>query len=505
LLRGPGNLALPKLRKAFGPGLHLDLSTQSQGTLTLWDGVGSELWGKGRLLAQMDSYLALHERDGDWFGPEVANGPWESAESEMMKVGALSPGRLAEEVARILGEGRTLKPFVAMSWDRQSFEVRNAVGKIVYRFDWVALSNGDAGDVFFHLLLARPLRGYGQAAERARCVFEAIGASPLEPGPLSEYFKRHPETAPRLLDLQPRFGLHAEQPARHALRLIIREMLDIAVRHEPGIIEDENPEFLHHYRVCLRKIRSVFGLLKNVFPEEREAFFKETFGDLARATNSLRDLDVYLMSRDAYVGMLPEAFRPGLAILFEDYAARRERERAKVCERLGSAEYAEQMSSLEKIFVEADADPATPEGAMAVGPAVRARMLRQYRRILKFWRTRGAEATDAELHELRIHGKKLRYLMEFFAELLPESAEALEKQLRRLQNRLGLFNDYAVQQRSLLAYWQRHRTRPPELALALGGLVSVLHDRQRAERAELNLALETFCSAPTEQAFKELA
>ncbi len=68
---------------------------------------------------------------------------------------------------------------------------------------------------------------------------------------------------------------------------------------------------------------------------------------------------------------------------------------------------------------------------------------------------------DEAVHQVRIQCKKLRYLVEFFSELLPaEETEHIEKQLRRLQNTLGLFNDYSVQQRSLLSYWERKRKEP---------------------------------------------
>ena len=74
-------------------------------------------------------------------------------------------------------------------------------------------------------------------------------------------------------------------------------------------------------------------------------------------------------------------------------------------------------------------------------------------------RYKGVEDLCEAVHRLRIECKKLRYLMEFFAELFPkEEGSAVLRLLRRLQTRLGEFNDALVQQRSLMNYWERKRS-----------------------------------------------
>ncbi len=57
------------------------------------------------------------------------------------------------------------------------------------------------------------------------------------------------------------------------------------------------------------------------------------------------------------------------------------------------------------------------------------------------------DTEDEVVHQLRINCKKLRYLMEFFAPLFPENEiKTLIKALKLLQDNLGNFNDYSVQQ-----------------------------------------------------------
>lgn len=94
---------------------------------------------------------------------------------------------------------------------------------------------------------------------------------------------------------------------------------------------------------------------------------------------------------------------------------------------------------------------------------------------------------DEAVHELRMDCKKLRYLMEFFAPLFDKGDfKTLIKPLKKLQDNLGLFNDYSVQQEALLEFVTsqsdaRNRTNV-QLAMAVGGLIAVLDLRQKAER-----------------------
>ena len=97
--------------------------------------------------------------------------------------------------------------------------------------------------------------------------------------------------------------------------------------------------------------------------------------------------------------------------------------------------------------------------------------------------------------------------MEFFGELIPqEKAAAMEKPLRRLQGRLGEFNDGSVQQKFLLDYWEQKQRMSVEnegMALSLGGLISILHYRRVQHRDRIQEALATFLSAATAELFKQ--
>jgi CHAD domain-containing protein len=60
---------------------------------------------------------------------------------------------------------------------------------------------------------------------------------------------------------------------------------------------------------------------------------------------------------------------------------------------------------------------------------------------------------DAGLHRVRIEGKKLRYVLEFFGQILGPTDEVLQR-LERVQDALGEYNDLRVQTAHLNAALQ---------------------------------------------------
>jgi CHAD domain-containing protein len=302
--------------------------------------------------------------------------------------------------------------------------------------------------------------------------------------------------------LRPAFGLKKETPAREAVGRIVRSILGIATSNVPGILEDLDTEFLHDYRICLRKIRSVLSLVKEVYPARETQRMRKILGDLARQTNRLRDLDVYLLSRDEYLRLLPPSLRPALEGMFKDYSAERGGEIRRVSAKLRAPSWHKHIREIEEYFSEETPHEPSPASDLPVGPLVFRCIYKRYRKIRKIAAGFGVETPDETVHQLRIECKKLRYLLEFFTELIPKGeGAAIQKLLRRLQNRLGEFNDASVQQKSLLNYWEQKRSGP-DIAIGLGGLVSILYHRQQQTRGLIEKALEGFCGASTAATFK---
>jgi CHAD domain-containing protein len=94
----------------------------------------------------------------------------------------------------------------------------------------------------------------------------------------------------------------------------------------------------------------------------------------------------------------------------------------------------------------------------------------------------------ADLHELRILFKGLRYTCEFFVELLTEDERKLIRALVELQDCLGEHQDAVVAQAELEKLTEQRvasRASSAEL-LALGGLVQVQRERRAEQRAQFD-------------------
>lgn len=479
------------------------VETHQQGSrvLTFWDTFEWGLWFGGHLLYSCGDRYQLCIREDGWLGPLVCEETVGSSQQRFW--GDFTTAPMRATLQGMLGL-RGLAVVAEGTFNVCQGEVRNESGKIVCRLAWSSVSAGKRGcQELLHSCQVMPLLGYESEAARVAERLIRSGAKTSGEGPL-DVLLRHGNRKPQKYTLRPYFGLQSDTPAREALGRIVRGMLAIAVQNLPGILDDRDTEFLHDYRVCLRKIRSVLSLIKDVYPTVETVRMRTLLGDLARQTNRLRDLDVYLLTRDEYLGVVPPVFRPTLDGMFDDFSAARKVELRRTTSKMRSKSNRQLLHEINACYSEETAHGPSLAADLSVGPLVFRCIYKRYRKIHRIAGDIKTETPDEMLHQLRIECKKLRYLMEFFSELIPvEDGSAVQKMLRRLQGRLGDFNDASVQQKSLLQYWEQKNAGPAG-ALGLGGLVSILYYRQQQMRTGISQALEEFCSGSTAAIFKRI-
>jgi CHAD domain-containing protein len=490
----PDDLGLDCLRREWS----LDIHPQESNHLTFLDTFEWGLWFGGYVLSFCSQRYCLSVRQDGWSGPvvceEQAQGRrrfWQDFETVAMRT----------VLQELLGL-RALAP-VAEGLFRQSHaNLLNSDGKVVCRLLLRSVSAGKSGKAeLLQFCQVLPLRGYDTDALRVVECLTGYGARICEDGPL-DVLLRQTNTLPQRYTLRPVFGLEAATPAREAIGRIVHTMLALAVHNLPGILSDLDTEFLHDYRVCLRKMRSVLSLVKGVYPADETQRIRQLLGSLARQTNRLRDLDVYLLAREEYLGLLPPGLRPALNGMFADFSAERENEVRQATSKIRSRSIRLLLKEIETFFGEQTQHGLSAAAKLPVGPLVFACIYKRYRKICHIAADIHTETPDEGVHQLRIECKKLRYLMEFFSEIIPdEDGAALQKALRRLQGRLGEFNDASVQQKALLDYWEQKKPGAA-VSLGLGGLVSILYQRQQQTRTLIGQSLEEFCNGTTTAVFK---
>lgn len=465
---------------------------------TFWDTFEWGVWFGGHILYSSGGVYYLCVRENGWIGAllsmekaGVQRRFWRDFETVPMRA----------KLETMLGL-RGLAPLVEGRFSHQQSDLRNELGKIVCRLEWSSVSTGTQRDTeLLCFCKVMPLLGYEAEAARVVKYLAVLGARKSGEGPL-DVLLRHANREPRKYTLRPAFDLRKDTPAREAIGRIVRTILEIAIRNIPGILNDLDTEFLHDYRICLRKIRSVLTLVKEVYPAEGTLRMRKILGDLARQTNLLRDLDVYLLDRDEYLGLLPPEFRPSLQGMFEDFSAERKVEVRRVISKMRSPASGKLLREIEEYFsLEILHEPSSAAN-LPVGQLAFRCIHKHFRKIRKIAAEIGADTPDEVVHQLRIECKKLRYLTEFFSEIIPkEEGDDMKTLLRGLQNQLGKFNDASVQQTSLLAYCKK-KNAGGDAALGLGGLISILYHSQKQARGHIHQALEEFCDSSKADAFK---
>lgn len=302
-------------------------------------------------------------------------------------------------------------------------------------------------------------------------------------------------------------ALRPEMTARQAMVAVYNDLLATMRRNEAGVIEDLDTEFLHDFRVAVRRTRSGLGQVRKVLPAGATDTFRKGFAWLGEITGPCRDLDVYLLGENKYLDRLPETLQPGLAPFFTELRSRRASARQRLVRQLRAKRYRELTTAWQKFLDSGGEGEMTKNSGLPVPQLARRIIARRFRRLLRAGRAIHPSSPDEEYHRLRIQGKKLRYTLEFFSALLPaEELEPAIKELKRLQDNLGAFNDLSVQQRELQAYLAGLRAgsrRSLEQAAAIGGLLASLDQEQRQVRAEFAGRFAEFARPENTELYKK--
>lgn len=415
-----------------------------------------------------------------------------------------------DEKLRLVAGIRTLLVQAEVTRQSQSFQIVNRDRKTVLsgvlELNQLLLPEGKTTYLGSSLRIER-VRGYDKILARVAALLKNRG---LEPGCPEERTLRLALAVKgrRPLEYSSQFSiiLDPADSVVQAAQKIFLQLLGTMDVNIPGIIKDIDPEFLHDFRVALRRTRSLLGTMKKKVPPGDAARFQQGFKKIGAATGPVRDLDVYLLGKNRYQAMLPEGLQEGLAVFFTELARQRVKELQRMKKALQAREMKEflmQWRSYVEDSLPASAFEAGHEPCHEVAvKAIRKRL----RSLLKDGAAIGPQSPDAALHRVRIQAKKLRYLLEFYRSLFPEpEMNFLVKSLKKLQDNLGSFNDLSVQQAMLDEYQKGlavgEQKKGVKVAAALGGLITQLYREQTGVRQKFEQTFEQFATVEHRKLF----
>jgi triphosphatase len=236
-----------------------------------------------------------------------------------------------------------------------------------------------------------------------------------------------------------------------ALHAILSATLRHWLDNEPAAADGRDAEGLHQLRVALRRLRSAFALFADALGEDPRERWGEEVRWLLGRLGPARDLDV--LTGELLPPLLEARGRDAALLAFREIAdARRAEAQAAVAETLRSQRYADLAFGLAAWVARrgwregADVDVRLRQREGIVGFAAGV-LHRRHRQVLKRGR-HFARLTPPERHRVRIAVKKLRYGVDFFADLFPRKRlQAFRKASTRMQERLGHLNDVDVASR----------------------------------------------------------
>lgn len=422
----------------------------------------------------------------------------------------------AARLAKVL-EMRALLALISVETARRSYRMLNEDGKTVLRLrleeDMAHNVDTGAKQPLGRRVVLAPVRGYpGAFDDAAARLTEALGMRPLKGHVLTHAlaaFGRRPGDYSSKL----RLSFAPEMRADQAARLVHLSLLETMRRNEGGVVADTDSEFLHDFRVAIRRTRSALAQLKRVFPPDATERFSADFRWLGQITSPLRDLDVFLLDLPA----MRDAVGPDLAPALDPFAAhlraRHAAEHKAVVRALRSKRYAKIVADWHA-FLTAPPGASGPEATLGknadrpIGAVAGSRIWSLYKKAVAEGRAIPGETPDEALHELRKTAKRLRYMMEFFQSLYPqEEVKALIKVLKQMQEILGTFQDGSVQSQALTAMAQDMHAQgkaPAQTYLALGRLTGHLAQRKAEARAAFAARFAAFADADVRDRFARL-
>ena len=491
---------LEDLGDALRPAFTVEPHETWESDRVLYDTFDALLREEGLTLVHELGRLLLHDRAT--LDP-VASEPMDEPPAGPLLATALPAGRLRDEVAEVI-EVRALLPQARILERSASARVLDSLQKTVVRLTVVApsvvLPSGREVTLTARVRL-HTIRGYEKARRKVeKALVTGLGLADGDL-PLADEAVLAAGGKPAGVSARPEVPIAPGERTDVAAARVLGRLLEVMDANLGGTIADTDSEFLHDYRVAVRRSRSVQRELRDAFPPDELQAMRAEFKWLQTITGESRDLDVYVLEFDGMRALVPESMRAELAPLLTVLRQRRLIARREMVRELRSdrarvlrADWVELLDGL------ADRpEDDRPLAGVSIDEAASGRIRRVYRKMLRMGEAITAESPPEDYHELRKKGKELRYLLELFGAPLHDAAvvKPMVRALKRLQDVLGRHQDREVQVTMLGSLRSEVAAMPggPAALMAMGVLIERLEEDAAAARAEFAEAFEAFAAA----------
>jgi len=407
-------------------------------------------------------------------------------------VAEIPAGTFRDAIAGVV-KVRALIPSARVRVELQSAAVLNEMDKTVVRLivehGELVAPNGRVSPLRTRVRLLG-VRGYDAELARVRSLVSAQFTLSAADRTLHEEAVLAAGGAPEGVGAKLEVAITPGQRADAAAVAVLARLVEIMDANRPGMLADTDAEFLHDYRVSVRRTRAIQKELRHVFPPAELATMRAEFRWLQQATGDARDLDVYVLEFDALAAHVSAETRDDLDPLLSVLRNRRLVAHGRLVRALRSERAAalrrDWLELLEGLVGRAWDD--RTDAIRPIGEVAGERIRKVYRRMVRMGRGIGPGSPAEDYHELRKQGKELRYLLELFGTPLysAEVVRPMIKTLKALQDVLGHHQDLEVQTTMLRSLRDEVSSFPggPAALMAMGVLVERLEADAQAAREE---------------------
>jgi CHAD domain-containing protein len=350
-----------------------------------------------------------------------------------------------------------------------------------------------------------PVRGYDKAAAAVLDVVAAqVTLQPLEGSRASQ--ARAALGARPYLSSKLRLTLDPQASAEDAWREVLTVLAATMADNLEGTIADTDSEFLHDFRVAVRRTRSVLQEGRRILPSAPRAHWRAELKWLGDITTPTRDADVHLLDFPVLAASLPPERAADLQPLHDLLVVHQRRSQAELAAALRSDRYTE-LSRAWSAALAARWPGTGPDACRPAAEVVAERLRRAWKQVIRDGRAIGEHSPPEALHDLRKDAKRLRYLLECFGSTLDVADVALViKPLKGLQDVLGEFQDTEVQAAALADLGDElvQGGAPAATLLAMGRVVEHLHERGRQARVRFADRFAAFDDPATREVVRRL-
>ena len=409
----------------------------------------------------------------------------------------------SEQVRNIIGpllDCRALMAVCNLDYETYSLNILNKNEKIILRLVL------EEHELFDNRVILLPIKGYNKAIEHIAALLTTDFALIPSHKPLLLTALHMQGRKPNDYSSKLNVNLDPDMRADIATKYIYSHLLKAIKDNEQGTIANIDSEFLHDFRVAVRRTRAGLSQLKNLLPEDTSQYYTDFFSWLGQVTGTVRDLDVYLLNFTAYKNSLPESMRDDLQPLYDFLLTKQKHAQKELATKLRSSRYLTTISEWEQYLkVQAPLKPVEPNAKLSIKQIDDRRIWKNYKRVLQEGNAINEHSPAEALHDLRKSCKKLRYLMEFFQNLYPEQQiKIFIKNLKGLQEVLGDFQDYATQELTLKQFSEEMLANqvPANTLLAMGVLIQNLDILRTKARDDFSAKFIFFKHEDNQQQFR---